>query len=70
VRHARAWRDATRIAALYDIHGNLPALEATLRDVRNCGADLVVIGGDVLPGRMPTETYVVSPRMNRNRVAG
>jgi putative phosphoesterase len=44
-----------RIAALYDIHGNLPALEAVLREVRASGADQVVIGGDVVPGPMPRE---------------
>ncbi len=42
-----------RTAALYDIHGNLPALEAVLRDVRLAGVDRVVVGGDVLPGPMP-----------------
>src|SRR4051794_18849150 len=46
---------ATRVAALYDIHGNLPALEAVLRDVHDAGVDLVVVGGDVLPGPMPRE---------------
>ena len=35
---------ATRVAALYDIHGNLPALEAVLAEVRESGADLIVIG--------------------------
>lgn len=45
-----------RIAALYDIHGNLPALEAVLGEVRQAGVDLVVVGGDVLPGPMPRET--------------
>jgi predicted phosphodiesterase len=45
-----------RVAALYDIHGNLPALEAVLRDVRRAAVDLVVVGGDVLPGPMPRET--------------
>jgi predicted phosphodiesterase len=44
-----------RIAALYDIHGNLPALEAVLDDVRRAGADHLLIGGDVLPGPMPNE---------------
>jgi predicted phosphodiesterase len=44
-----------RIAALYDIHGNLPALEAVLDDVRRVGADVIVVGGDVLPGPMPRE---------------
>ena len=45
-----------RVAALYDIHGNLPALEAVLRDVRDAGVDHIVVGGDVLPGPMPRES--------------
>jgi predicted phosphodiesterase len=44
-----------RVAALYDIHGNLPALDATLRDVRAAGVDLVVVGGDVFPGPLGVE---------------
>jgi len=47
---------AMRVAALYDIHGNLPALEAVLQDVRRANVDQVVVGGDVLPGPMPAET--------------
>ncbi len=31
-----------RVAALYDIHGNLPALEAVLADPRLAGADVIV----------------------------
>lgn len=45
-----------QVAALYDIHGNLPALEALLRDVHRENVDLVVVGGDVFPGPMPRET--------------
>jgi predicted phosphodiesterase len=45
-----------QIAALYDIHGNLPALEAVLTEVRQAGVDEVVVGGDVVPGPMPQET--------------
>jgi predicted phosphodiesterase len=41
-----------RIAALYDIHGNLPALEAVLADVRAARADCIVAGGDVVVGPM------------------
>lgn len=44
-----------RVAALYDIHGNLPALEAVLEDVRAAAVSQVVIGGDVVPGPMPRE---------------
>ena len=45
-----------RIAALYDIHGNLPALEAVVAEVDRAAVDAVVVGGDVLPGPMPRET--------------
>ena len=45
-----------RIAALYDIHGNLFALQATLQDVREAHVDLIVVGGDVLPGPVLRET--------------
>src|SRR5947209_16640268 len=45
-----------RVAAIYDIHGNLPALEAVLREVRQAEVDQIVVGGDVLPGPMPRET--------------
>lgn len=45
-----------RIAAIYDIHANLPALEAVLGKIRQEGVDRVVVGGDVLPGPMPVET--------------
>jgi predicted phosphodiesterase len=45
-----------RVAALYDIHGNFPALEAVLQDVRQADVDQIVVGGDVIPGPMPRET--------------
>lgn len=45
-----------RVAAIYDIHGNLPALESVLEEIRRMGVDQVVVGGDVLPGPMPCET--------------
>jgi 3',5'-cyclic AMP phosphodiesterase CpdA len=48
-----------RVAALYDIHANLPALEAVLQDVRAAQPDLIVVGGDVLPGPMPRETLAL-----------
>lgn len=44
------------VAAIYDIHANLPALEAVLEEIRRADVDHVVIGGDVLPGPMPRET--------------
>lgn len=49
-------RSAMRVAAIYDIHGNLPALEAVLQDIAQAEVDLVVVGGDVVAGPMPRET--------------
>jgi predicted phosphodiesterase len=43
------------IAALYDVHGNLPALEAVLADPAFARAASVVVGGDVAAGPMPAE---------------
>ena len=45
-----------KVAALYDIHANLPALEAVLQEVREAEVDQIVVGGDVVPGPMPRET--------------
>jgi putative phosphoesterase len=45
-----------RVAALYDVHGNLPALEAVLEEVEREGVDLIVSGGDVIAGPFPGET--------------
>lgn len=45
-----------RVAALYDVHGNLPALEAVLADVERAGADTILVGGDVVSGPMPAES--------------
>jgi putative phosphoesterase len=42
-----------RVAALYDVHGNLPALEAVLAEVE---ADVIVVGGDVVGGAFGAET--------------
>jgi predicted phosphodiesterase len=42
------------VAALYDIHGNLPALEAVLAEVP-AGA-VIVVGGDFVGGPWPRET--------------
>jgi Icc-related predicted phosphoesterase len=38
-----------RVAAIYDIHANLPALEAVLEEIRQAEIDHIVVGGDVLP---------------------
>ena len=38
------------VLALYDIHGNPDALEAVLADPRAARPDVVVVGGDAVPG--------------------
>ena len=43
-----------RVAALYDIHANLPALEAVVAELGT--VDLVLVGGDVVWGPWPQET--------------
>ena len=48
-----------RVAALFDVHGNLPAFEAVLADVEASGADLVACGGDAVPGPFPRETLAL-----------
>jgi predicted phosphodiesterase len=45
------------LAVLYDVHGNLPALEAVLEDAAAAGAQRFVLGGDyALFGAWPAET--------------
>lgn len=48
------------LALLYDVHGNLQALEAVLEDARDTGATGYVLGGDyALFGPWPGETLEV-----------
>src|SRR5918992_5145652 len=45
------------LAVLYDVHGNLLALEAVLDDAEAAGAERFVLGGDyALFGAWPAET--------------
>jgi putative phosphoesterase len=48
-----------KVAALYDIHGNLPALEAVLSEIDHEGVDVIVVGGDIVPGPMSREVLEV-----------
>ncbi len=43
------------VAALYDVHGNLPALAAVLSEPRLADAEMIVSGGDLVMGPRPTE---------------
>ena len=44
-----------RVAAISDIHGNLPALEAVLADIDDEGVDEIVVAGDTAHGPWPAE---------------
>ena len=44
------------VAALHDVHGNLPALEAVLAEVAALEVDQIVCGGDVVAGPFPRES--------------
>ncbi len=48
----------TRIAILADVHGNMPALEAVIRDLAGQAVDEVLVGGDLV-GRGPEGSRVV-----------
>jgi predicted phosphodiesterase len=51
---------AARVAALFDVHGNLPALEAVLAEVSREPVDLAVFGGDLVWGPWPAETLALA----------
>ena len=46
-----------RVAALSDIHGNLPALEAVLTEVEREDVDAIVVAGDTISGPWPAEVF-------------
>ena len=59
------------IAILYDVHGNLPALEAVLADARSAGADRFILGGDyALFGPWPHETVELLRSLDAEWVRG
>jgi putative phosphoesterase len=59
-----------RVAALYDIHGNLPALEAVLAEVDSEGVQRIVVGGDVLWGPFQSECLDALRRRDAVFVSG
>jgi len=54
-----------RVAVLNDVHGNVRALQAVLRDVEDAGVDAIVLGGDTLAGPWPAETYELLAPLER-----
>ncbi len=56
-----------RVAALYDVHGNLPALEAVLAELETVEPDAIVVGGDAVAGPLPRETLAALGSVDRAR---
>jgi predicted phosphodiesterase len=60
-----------KVAALYDVHGNVHALEAVLADPDVAAADAILFGGDLASGPFPAETIAVArPLPNARFVRG
>ena len=59
-----------RVAAISDIHGNLPALEAVLAEIEREGVDQIVVVGDTVPGPWPAEVVDRSSSARRAVVRG
>jgi putative phosphoesterase len=59
-----------RVAALYDVHGNAPALEAVLAEVEREGFDHIVVGGDLVSGPLPRETLELATSIDAVFVRG
>ena len=47
----------TTLAILSDIHGNLPALEAVLKDMAQYRVDQVIVAGDTILGLFPNKLW-------------
>ena len=60
-----------KVAALYDVHGNVHALEAVLAEPAVAAADVIVFGGDLASGPFPAETIELArPLPNARFVRG
>ena len=59
-----------RVAAISDIHGNLPALEAVLADIEREGVDEIVVGGDSVSWPWPAEVFDLLGSIGARMVRG
>ncbi|MGD8428241.1 MAG: metallophosphoesterase family protein [Balneolaceae bacterium] len=61
-----------KVAAIYDIHGNLPALEAVIDEIMREKIDLLVVGGDVVLGPMSQEalTFLLDINIPKKFIKG
>ena len=59
------------LGVLYDIHGNLPALDAVLEETQLAGADRYLLGGDyALFGAWPAETVACLRELDATWIRG
>ena len=59
-----------RVAAIGDIHGNLPALEAVLAELDREGVDEIVVAGDTISGPWPAEVFDLLSERGASHVRG
>lgn len=59
-----------RVAAISDIHGNLPALEAVLADIESEGIEEIVVVGDTVSGPWPAEVFDLLAARGARHVRG
>ena len=59
-----------RVAAISDIHGNLPALEAVLADIARERVESVVVVGDTIIGPSPVEVFDLVTGLGAHVVRG
>src|SRR3954451_5523570 len=59
------------LALIYDVHGNLPALEAVLADAEEAGVERYLLGGDyALFGAWPAETVARLRELDADWIRG
>ena len=59
-----------RVAAISDIHGNLPALDAVLAEIEREDVDAIVVAGDTISGPWPVEAFDAVVRHDATIVRG
>ena len=59
-----------RVAAISDIHGNLPALEAVLANIEREGVDEIVVAGDSVSGPWPAQVFDLLESVGAHVVRG
>jgi len=59
-----------RLAVLSDVHGNLPALEAVLQDMRSFGPDGMIVAGDLTGGPHTPQTLALLSAARAHMIRG